>query len=102
VAHHALLVGENLPPRRRVAGRIEVVEGVEKADEIAGLFCGELGARDAQLLHALRHPREVIPHGRGHVEEGMRPRALREIRTDLAAHAIDRVTLLAALGREDL
>src|SRR5215467_6831918 len=100
MAHRALLVDEELATRRGIAGPIEVAQGVEEPDQIARLLAREIGTRDAELFHTLGHAGEMVPEGGRHVVEGMRARALGEIGADLASDAIDRVTLLAALGGE--
>src|SRR5215510_9722197 len=100
MAYRALLVDEELATRRGIAGPVEVAQGVEEPDEIARLLARELGTRDTELLHALGHAGEMVPEGRRHVVEGMRARALGEIRADLASDAIDRVALLATFGGE--
>src|SRR5215472_4302264 len=100
VAYRALLVDEELAPLGGIPGPVEIPERIEEADEIARLLARELGARDSELLHALGHAGQMVPEGRRHVVEGMRARALAEIRTDLASDAVDRVALLTTLGCE--
>src|SRR5262249_40564656 len=89
VAYRALLVDEELAPLGGIPGPVEIPERIEEADEIARLLARELGARDSELLHALGHAGQMVPEGRRHVVEGMRARALAEIRTDLASDAVD-------------
>jgi len=101
VADDAFLLGEEPAALRSVAGRIEVVEGVEEAHEIARFARRELGPCDAELLHARRHARQVIPHHGGDIVERTRLDTPGEIGSDLGAHTVDRVTLGAALGAED-
>src|SRR4029453_7899091 len=100
VADRTLLVDEELATRRGIAGPIEVAERVEEADEIARFLARELGTRDPELLHALGHAGQMVPQGRRGVVEGMRPRALGEVGTDLGPDSVDRVALLATLGRK--
>ena len=101
MADDALLLREELAARGRVARRVEVVEGVEEADQVARLLRGELRARDPELLHPVRHARQVVPHLGGDVVEGARLESPREVGADLAADSVDRVALDTALGAED-
>ena len=102
VAEDAALLHEELPARFGIAGRVEVVEGEEEPDQVRRLPLIQSWAVDAELLHPCRHALQVVPHVGGEIIEGVGPRDAREIGSDLAADAVYRVTLGAALGAEDL
>src|SRR5262245_7446983 len=91
---------EELAPGLSVARRIEVVERVEEPDEIARFAGVECRANDTGLLHALCHPRQVVPHRCGQVEK----RAMSRAAPQVGANAPSRSTRGMAggtLGRED-
>src|SRR6185503_14272588 len=83
VADDAFLGDEQLASVLAIAGRVEVAEGIEEGDEITRLLGFETGPVDAELLHPLGHPGQVIPHRRGEIEERVRTRDAREVGTDL-------------------
>src|SRR5574341_443508 len=101
VADDASLLGKEPPADLLVPAGIEIVEREKERDEVAGVPRVELGPRDAELRHPLRHPRGVIPHRRGEIVEGPRPRDATQIRADLATGAAHGVALDAAPGAED-
>src|SRR5262245_50552252 len=95
-----MLVREQSPSLRRVAGAVEVVQRVGIRGEVAGLARVQARAGDPGLAHALGHLRHVIPESGGEIEEGPRTCRAAEVGADLAADTVDGVAGGAAFGRE--
>jgi hypothetical protein len=101
MADDASPLREQPPARLRVARRVEIVEREEESDKIPCLSRVELGPGDPHLCHAPGHASRVVPHGRREIVKRARARGAAEIRANLSADPVDRMTLDAALRAED-
>src|SRR3972149_3327489 len=101
VTDDTLLLSEEPLSDLEVARRIEVVEGVEKGDQVAGFSRIEVRVEDSKFTHLRSHAGKVVPHGCGERIKRPRTRDAAKIGPHLAAHPVHCVTPGASLQPED-
>src|SRR4249919_26875 len=67
MASDTTLLRKNLPPYLRVSSLLEIVCGVKKSDQVAGLARAQLRARNSRFTHLLTHLRKMVPHRCGKI-----------------------------------
>lgn len=85
----------------RIAWLVEIVQEVEKGDQVAQFIVLKRRARDLRLLHLALHDPGVVPHPGGELEEGAFHRRAAQVRPDASAAAAHGMALNASLLDEE-
>ena len=103
MARRAVFGGEDLLAAAGIAGLFEIALGDEKGKQVGGGFGRQLAFGDVLFAHGGPHVGGMIPHQAGHDRGSEVAIDLGgEVGSDVAAAAVDAVTLDALLALEDL